>query len=182
MTSLARTTLASFAVLLGSVAPALAPARPASRVFRDARFQVTLPPGWFVAEPRPDRRGRRFVPARRARSADARVVHFSDGRGDYLSVYVDHAADFETDAIWNVKPSPDGAGVDVTAEGAMCGAAAGAGPRGPCAAGNGTLEIGTIPSLRLRGHAYVFQLGNTRRERGVDLDPFRWILQSFRAR
>ena len=179
-----RAVLAAVVALLASTAAAPAPAlaRPASHVFRSPRFELTLPPGWFVAEPRPDPKGRRFVRARRAPAADARVVHFADGRGDYLSVFVDHAADFETDAIWNVRPTPDGAGIEVTAEGAPCGAGDAPTAAGPCSAGNRTLEIGTIPSLRLRGHSYAFQLGNTRRERGVDLDPFRWILQSFRAR
>ena len=177
---MSRAAAAAIAFLLAWAPPALA--RPASRVIRNARFELVLPPGWFVAEPRPDRRGRRFAPARRAPRADARVLHFADGRGAYLSVFVDHASDFEADAIWNVRVAADAASVEVAAEGEPCGTAAVAGPHGPCSAGNGTLEIGTIPPLKLRGHTYAFLFGNTRREHDVDLDPFRWILRSFRAR
>lgn len=179
--TLRRSAILVIAVLLAASAPA-ARARPVSRSFRNARFELTLPPGWFVARPRPDRRGRQFVPARRAPPADARVLHFADGRGNYLSVFVDHANDLEADAIWNLRVAADAASVEVSTEGEPCRTAAVAGPHGPCSAGNGTLEIGTIPSLQLRGHIYAFQLGNTRRERGVDLEPFRWILRSFRAR
>jgi hypothetical protein len=174
--------LAAIALLLAWSAPAAAHARPASHTFRNARFELTLPPGWFVAEQRPDRSGRRFVSMSGAPAGDARVLHFADGGGNYLSVYVDHAADLEADAIWNVRVAADAASVEIGGEGAMCGSSGGPGPMGPCSGGNGTLEIGTLPPLKLRGHVYAFHFGNTRQEHGVDLEPFRWILGSFRAR
>lgn len=64
----------------------------------------------------------------------------------------------------------------------MCRESADPAYEGACTAGNGTLEIVTFPALEIRGHTYAFSFGNTEREVGVDLAPFRTILGSFRAR
>ncbi len=64
----------------------------------------------------------------------------------------------------------------------------GTGPRAPgrihgaCSSGNGSLEIGTLPTVRLRGHTFSFEFGNTHTESGVRLDTFRWLLRNFRGR
>jgi hypothetical protein len=160
-------------------APAAAHAR-SRRTFEHTRFSVALPGGWYVAERRPGPRGDHFVPARQPRKAvTARVVDLADGRGNWFSIHVDQALDLEADAIWTVRPAPDGASVEIGREGAPCG---GSGSGGACSAGNGTLEIGTLPAVALRGHTFGFAFGNTLREHGVDLETFRWILQNFRAR
>jgi hypothetical protein len=91
-------------------------------------------------------------------------------------VYVDHAADFESDAIWTLRASRDGESVELGAE-TPCTRG-----RGPCSIGNGTLEIGTLPPVELHGHRFTFFFGNVRQEQGVNLDTFRWMLQEFRAR
>jgi hypothetical protein len=121
-----------------------------------------------------------FVPARHPRAAaDARVVHLADRRGNFFSVYVDQALDFEADAIWTVRASVDGSSVEIGREGATCG---GRGDlHGACSSGNGSLEIGTLPIVRLRGHTFRFEFG-TNGESGVRLDTFRWLLRNFRAR
>jgi hypothetical protein len=108
------------------------------------------------------------------------VVHFADSRGNYFTVSMDHATDLEADAIWTVHPSADGLAVEIGAEGATC--QGGSTSAGPCSVGNGTFEVGTLPPVRFGAHSYTFVFGNTGKERGVDLAPFRWILQSFQAR
>jgi hypothetical protein len=170
---------AALAVALALCAvPSAAHARGApKKTFRHERFTLSLPPGWWVADWRPGPPARRFAPAKRPRAAaSASVVHFANARGDFFSVYVDHANDFEGDAVWTLRATREGDSVEVGAE-APCERG-----RGPCSAGNGTLEIGTLPAVELHGHRFSFQFGNTRREQGVALDPFRWMLQEFRAR
>jgi hypothetical protein len=104
------------------------------------------------------------------------VVHVADGRGNFFSVYVDRASDFEADAVWILRAASDGVSLEVGAE-TPCEPG-----RGPCSVGNGTLEVGTLPALQLSGHRFSFFFGNVRREQGVDLDAFRFLLQEFRAR
>lgn len=170
--------LAALAALALVSAPATADARRAAhRTFRHEHFTLVLLPGWWVADWRPGPAARRFVPAKRPRAAaSAAVVHFADARGNFLTVHVDHANDFEADAVWTLRASRDGDGVEIGAE-TPCEKG-----RGPCSAGNGTLEIGTLPAVDLRGHRFSFLLGSVRREQGVELDTFRWMLQEFRAR
>jgi hypothetical protein len=172
-----RAALAVLALLALCSAPAPAQARGAgNRTFHHDRFTLLLPPGWWVADWRPGPPARRFAPARKPRAAaSARVVHFADGRGDFLTVHVDHANDGEADAVWTLK-AREGDSLEVGAE-TPCERG-----RGPCSAGNGTLEICTLPAVELRGHRFSFQFGNVRRESGVALDTFRWMLQEFRAR
>ena len=125
-----------------ALAAALAPSSSLAygTTFRHDAFTVRLPTGWRVAEPRPGPKGRRFVPAKKPKAASsARVVHFADGRGNYLTVHVDRAADLEADAIWTVHARADGASLEIAAEGPPCTGG------GSCSAGNGTLEIATLP-------------------------------------
>lgn len=177
-----RVSARSFA-LLGLLAVLVVPSgaeagRGASRrTFKHERFTLALPAGWWVADWRPGPPARRFAPAKRPRAAaSASVVHFADARGNFFTVHVDHANDFEGDAVWTLRASRDGDALEVGSE-KPC-------ERGkePCTPGNGLLEIGTLPAVELRGHRYSFLFGNTRREEGVSLDAFRWILQEFRAR
>lgn len=182
------------AVTLGAGTPAAARARGETRTFRHARFSIGLPGGWRVSDWKPGPTGKRFVPAKRpGAAASARVVHLADGRGNYLSVHVDQALDVETDAVWTVRAAADGESLEIGREGAMCGGAATAASspggaaappvsHGPCSAGNRTLELATLPAVKLRGHTYAFEFGNTGRELGVPLETFRWMLQTFRAR
>jgi hypothetical protein len=108
---------------------------------------------------------------------------FADGHGNYFSVAIDAASEFEGDAVWNVRIGEDGASVRVDSEGRMCEAPADPSTyEGSCSAGNGSLEIGTHPPLEIRGRLFWFGFGNREREAGVDLEPFRSILRSFRAR
>jgi hypothetical protein len=169
-------------VLFLAFAPGAALAGPAgTRLFRHESFTVSLPAGWKVAEQRPGPKGWRYVPARKPQAATrARVVHFADARGNYFTVSVDRATDLEVDAVWTVHRSSDGASVEIGAEGPPC--QGGGTTSGPCTAGNGTFEAGTLPAVRVGAHSYTFAFGNTAREQGVDLAPFRWILQSFQAR
>jgi len=171
---------AAAALLVAAPAPALAgPA--GTHTFQHESFTLSLPAGWAVAEQRPGPRGWSYLPARRPQAAtSARLIHFADGRGNYFTVSVDRAIDFEVDAVWTVHPASDGVSVTVGAEGAPC--QGGGTAAGPCSAGNGTFEVGTLPPVRLGAHSYTFVFGNTVKESGVDLAPFRWILQSFQAR
>ena len=172
---------AALAAVLACAAPGAARARGTYQSFEHARFSMRLPAGWYVADERPGPRGRVFVAAPHPRAAaDARVVRLADGKGNYFSIHVDQALDIETDAIWTVRPAADGVTVEIGREGAPCGGAGDG--RGPCSAGNGTLEIATLPPVTLRGHHFCFEFGNTKRESGVDLDTFRWLLQNFRAK
>jgi hypothetical protein len=177
-----RAALAVAAALVASLAPA--PARAARyATFQHERFTLRLPTGWFVADWKQGSTGRRAVPAKKPRrSASASVVVVADHRGNYLSIFIDHANDAELDAVWTVRAGSDGATVEIGAEGQTCDRANPSLTQGPCSQGNGTLEIGTLPSLKLRGHAYAFQFGNSQREKGVTLDTYRWLLQGFRAR
>ena len=170
------------AVLVAALAPA--PARAGKyATFQHEHFTLRLPGGWFVADWKPGPSGRRAVPAKKPRTAaSASVVVVADHRGNYLSVFVDHANDAELDAVWTVHAGPDGATVEVGAEGKPCQRGSSSPTQGPCSQGNHTLEIGTLPALRLRGHAYAFEFGNTQKETGVKVDTFRWLLQGFRAR
>jgi hypothetical protein len=177
-----RAALALAAALVASLAPA--PARAARyATFQHQRFTLRLPVGWFVADWRQGSTGRYAAPAKKPRAAaSASIVVVADHRGNYLSIFVDHANDVELDAVWTVRPGADGATVEIGAEGHTCQRGSPTPTQGPCSQGNGTLEIGTLPSLKLRGHAYAFEFGNTKREKGVTLDAFRWLLQGFRAR
>lgn len=165
------------ALLLLTAAPASAEARSAGRMFGHERFTILMPPGWWVADARPGPAARRFAPTKKPRAAAAAsVVHFADARWNYFTVFVDHANDFEGDAVWTLRPGKDGETVELGAE-TPCERS-----RGPCSAGNGTLEIGTLPAVQLGGHRFSFLFGNVRAEQGVNLDTFRWLLQEFRAR
>ena len=153
-----------------------------SSVFQHEHFTLKLPAGWQFSDFKPGRK-KRFVPAPAKPGAEKLgEACFADRHGNYFMVFVDPATDFEADAIWEVNVGKDGSSVRVVREGAMCRRPADPTYEGPCSAGNGTLEIGTLPSLDIRGHAYGFRFGNTEREIGVDLAPFRAILRSFRAR
>jgi hypothetical protein len=179
---LRRAVLLLAAALVASLAPA--PARAARyATFQHERFTLRLPAGWFVADWRQGSTGRRAVPAKKPRAAaSAPIVIVADRRGNYLSIFVDHANDVELDAVWTVHPGPDGATVEIGAEGKTCERGSPSPTQGPCSQGNGTLEIGTLPALKLNGHRYAFEFGNTQREKGVTLDTFRWLLQGFRTR
>jgi hypothetical protein len=170
--------LSLLALLALSAAPSLAAAaRPAHRTFTHERFTLVLPPGWWVADWRAGPPERRFAPAKKPRAAaSASVVHFADGRGNFFSVHVDHANDFEGDAVWTLRAAREGDAVEIGAE-KPCERG-----HGPCATGNGILEIGTLPAVELRGHRFSFLFGNVRREDGAPLDTYRWMLQEFRAR
>jgi hypothetical protein len=151
--------------------------------FSHELFTLRLPSGWFVADWKPAANGRRAVPARKpAAAATARIVTFADRRGNYLSIFVDHASDVALDAVWTVRAGKDGATVEVGNEGNPCDPANRAPTQGPCSRGNRTLEIGTLPALRLKGHTYGFEFGNTQKETGVPLETFRYLLQGFQAR
>jgi hypothetical protein len=167
--------VAGFIVLLLSAAST--EARSAGRMFGHERFTILMPPGWWVADVRPGPAARRFAPAKKPRAAaSASVVHFADARGNFFTVFVDHANDFEGDAVWTLRPGTDGESVELGAE-TPCERS-----RGPCSGGNGTLEIGTLPAVQLGGHRFSFLFGNVRREEGASLDTYRWMLQEFRAR
>lgn len=170
--------LAGIAALLAIARPAAAQARgTAAWTFHHERYTLVLPPGWWIADWRPGPIERRYARAKRPRAAaTAPVVHFSDGRGNYFTVYVDHASDFEADEIWTVRPTRDGESVEIGAE-TPCQRG-----RGACSVGNGTLEIGTLPPVAFHGHRFTFVFGNTRREEGVDHDVYRWMIQEFRPR
>ena len=163
---------------------AAAPARAGTRgQFTHERFTLRLPAGWFVADWKPSSNGRRAVPARKpGKAATARIVTVADHRGNYFSIFVDHANDVALDAVWTVRPGKDGATVEIGGEGQPCDPLNRSPTQGPCSRGNRTLEIGTLPALRLNGHAYGFEFGNTQKESGVNLDTFRWLLQGFQAR
>jgi hypothetical protein len=176
-----RLVVAALAAVAFCAAPAAGRARGTYQSFEHERFSMRLPAGWHVADQKPGPKGRLFVAARHPReSAAARVVHLADGKGNFFSVHVDQAFDIPTDAVWTVRPGADGATVEIGREGAPCGGGATRGSS--CSAGNGTLEIGTLPAVTLHGHTYGFEFGNVNRETGVDLDTFRWLLQNFRAR
>ena len=145
-----RAALAAAALL---AAPSPGRAGPAgTHLFRHDSFTVSLPAGWTVADERPGPKGRRYVPARRPQAAaHERVVRFADARGNYFIVHVDRAIDLDVDAVWTVHATSDGASVRIAAEGEPC--RGGAGASGPCAAGDGMLEVGTLPALRLGAHS-----------------------------
>ncbi len=178
--SACRAVLAAAALLALAPAPARA-GRYAT--FTHEHFTLRLPGGWFVADWKPAANGRRAVPAKRPRAAgSASVVLVADRRGNYLSVFVDHANDGEFDAVWTLRAGPEGDTVEVGAEGKPCERGSRSPSPGPCSAGTRTREIATRPARTLRGHRYAFEFGNTERETGVQLDTFRWLLQGFRAR
>lgn len=155
------------------------------KTFEHALYQVTLPPGWEVAEFAPEGGRPRYVETPGREFDASGSAGFADLAGDWFAIEVDPARDFEADAIWNVRVGEDGVSVRVVSEGAMC-VPTGRGdvPAADeaCSAGNGSLEIGTLPSLDIHGHWFWFYFGNTDRETGLDLEPFRGILRSFRAR
>ena len=172
----------TMALVLAALSPAPAHAGK-YRTFQHERFTLRMPGGWFVADWRPGPNGRRAVPAKKPKAAaTARIVVVADHRGNYLSIFVDHVNDVELDAVWTVRAGPDGATVELGGEGKMCERGSRSPTQGPCSQGNRTLEIGTLPSLKLEGHAFAFEFGNTEKEVGVNLDTFRWLLQGFRAR
>lgn len=173
-------------VLLVLLLAALAPAAAAAArfaTFTHEAFTLRLPGGWFVAQWKPAPNGRRAVPMKKpARARSERVVLLADSRGNYLTVFVDHANDGAFDAVWNVRPGPDGATVEVSTEGKPCERGSASPAQGPCSQGNGTFELSTLPAVRLKGHAFLFEFGNAQREKKPDLELLRWLLQNFRAR
>lgn len=156
------------------------PREGSTSTFRNAHFTLGVPRGWWPAKWMAEEGRQRFVPVEDSRSSDASVVAFADAKGNFFSVYLDPETDeVETDAVWTIRAGADGSSVRIEEEGRMCKVIAGS--EGPCSAGNGSLEIVTMPALELRGHSYAFRFGNTRREAGVPLGPFRRMLRSFRA-
>jgi hypothetical protein len=169
--------MAAFCVVAG---PALAPRTVSSGwTFHHARFELTLPEGWQVADFAPAGGKKLFVPLSDPSAAEhTEVVHFAHASGAYFTVFVDHGTEVEFDAIWEVKEGADGS-IQIVREGEFCRPLA---PETLCTFGNGSLEIATHPALRLHGVWFGFQFGSVRRETGVNLEPFRTILRSFRAR
>jgi hypothetical protein len=116
------------------------------------------------------------------------LVRFEDGRGRFLVVAFDAlGAGFSADATWTLVLLPTGDAVAVAAEEPSCRPAAyGSSSEAmdaeldECPAGDGRLTLAA--TAEVRGHRYAFFFGDERRERGVDLAPFRAALASFRAR
>lgn len=151
--------------------------------FSHVHYTLGLPAGWEVAAWAPSEGKRRFAPVpRKDVQETSGQVYFADQQGNYFSVLVDRASDFEADTVWRVSARADDSSVRVDSEGAICNKPADPGYEGPCSAGNGSLEIGTIPPLDIQGHTYSFMFGNTERETGVDLEPFRELLRSLHVR
>ena len=156
-------------------------AHPARDVFRHERFTIELPAGWRLARPSVAGGRFRFVPVPQGgEDTSGHEVSFADANGNFFVIVIDADMEPEVDALWRVRPGPDGTMVRIEEEGGRCSRPADPSYEGPCAAGDGLLQVGTIPALAIRGHAYVFWFGNTGKESGVDLEPFRAILRGIR--
>ena len=125
--------MAAFCVVAG---PALAPRTVSSGwTFHHARFELTLPEGWQVADFAPAGGKKLFVPLSDPSAAEhTEVVHFAHASGAYFTVFVDHGTEFEFDAIWEVKEGADGS-IQIVREGEFCRPLA---PETLCTFGNGS--------------------------------------------
>lgn len=140
-----------------------------------ATFRIAIPPPFRLVERSDCVRDEQVPPDYcygRAR--------FEDGQGRWFQVLVDYPpTEASAHAYWTLAPTADGAGIAVAGEeplrrcpltlsgGSSCGPQRG---------------FRIAAWLELRGHHYLFAFGHERTRKGVDLSPFREMLQSFRAR
>ena len=107
---------------------------------------------------------------------------YGDSKGDYFDVCVDPVPiDFAADLVWRIGQTPHGFRLTDSNEN-YC-SIAGSG----CAVGDNALSIGILPgsSSTYTNHAkhqYFFFAGNSKQERGINLQIFRDILASFRLK
>jgi hypothetical protein len=151
-------------------------------------FTVELPTGWR-GEENSERLGRTVY----AGAVDgARTFLYTAEDGSYFSVQVDgRDGGLRPDAVWEVFPARGRLAVQW--EGPRCCRATERPDVAPaCPEGNGQLDVrvlaasltdsGSPKPIRLGEHTYRIQFGNVKREDGVDLEPFRRILASLRAK
>jgi len=164
-----RVRLASVAflmILLAGCASASSAGRSTTR-FEGKTFTLVLPAGWQRDPKETSGQGESHL----FRSAD----------GGFISVIVDPGAgDGRGDAWWKTEARGDR--LVILKEEPPCRSeddpphiAYG------CPAGDGSLVI-SAGDVVLHGHYFHFWFGNTKRETGVDLQPFREILLSLRAK
>lgn len=146
----------------------------AHRRFEQRAFTLTLPRGWRQAAQTPAS----FATAAKPGAGE---FQFRSDDGGFLLVVVDpEAFSLRPDAHWKVEPLGDG--LAIVEEGAPCRR-----EDDPpdiayeCPAGNGRLDVQVSP-VTLKGRYYALFFGNSRVETGVDLQPLREILRSFRAK
>jgi hypothetical protein len=148
-------------------------------------FSFEVPSDWFPAVF--DQGTKTFVPLKNFQPGSlhpAGHLIYASPHGDFFLVELDPAGHgVEGDMVWSVEPKNDR--IALLKESPFC-------TRPPpsaadedvsCRAGDGRLTIHLTPYvLGLRGHQYFFSFGNALREAGVDLQVFRDILASFRAK
>lgn len=181
--------------LRADAAPHAAPAASAPRPAAVDR-EPDAPPGlrvhvqrlFTIALPREFERVQHDDSGSRELRPGENLVRFEDGLGRFLVVAFDAAgAGFSVDATWTLVLLPSGDAFAIAAEEPPC--------RRPtyatssdavwaedhdCPEGDGRLTLGA--KAELHGHGFVFFFGDARRERGVELEPFRAALASFRVR
>jgi hypothetical protein len=153
-------------IILAGCAAAKPVARSTTK-FEGKTFTLELPVGW-VRDPQEP-----------AASGESHLFRSADG--SFISVIVDPGAgDGRGDAWWKTEARGDR--MAILKEEPACR------PEDDpphiaygCPAGDGSLVI-SAGDVVLHGHYFHFWSGNTKRETGVDLQPFREILLSLRAK
>ncbi len=162
--------LAALVLLLPGAAP---PARPAEHEL--ATFRMAASPAFRLVERSDCVRDPQVPP-----DYCYGLFRFEDGQGRWFQVLVDYPpTEVSAHAYWTLAPSADGEGLAIASEEPL--------RRCPVTLAG---ETGCGPQrgfriaawLELRGHHYLFGFGHDRSRKGVDLEPFREMLRSFRAR
>lgn len=163
--------LAALAMLLpGAGAP---PAPPVEHQL--PAFRITAAPGFRLVERTDCVRDPQVPP-----DYCYGLYRFEDAQGRWFQVLVDYPpTEASAHAYWTLAPTPDGGGIAIAAEEPL--------RRCPVTLAG---ETGCGPQrgfriaawLELRGHHYLFAFGHERARKGVDLQPFREMLRSLRAR
>jgi len=162
------------------------PAHAGLVVHETAYFVLRAPAGWHFA------RQRAFQEFERTDRFECMPAPWGDGcqfsfvadDGSYFVLSVDNHTEGATpDRIWTLAASKTDDSMEVVAERSACGLEACQvedANEDPCPVGNGRLEIFAV--VYLKGHAFAFEFGNLKHEDGVPLEPFRRVLESFKAK
>lgn len=159
-------------------------AQPSKVTVEERAFSFQVPGDWFPAVF--DQGTKTFVPLKDFRPGSIQpggYLIYASPKGDYLLVEFDPGGHgVEGDMTWAVEPRDDR--LALLKEGPFCTRPPGVvDEEESCRVGDGRLTIHLTPYvLRLRGHQYFFSFGNALRETGVELQVFRDILATFRAK
>lgn len=171
-------------LVLPQLAGCSSPPAPSKVTVEERAFSLQVPRDWFPAKF--DQEAKAYVPDKGHQVGVLKpegFILYASPSGDYLYLEFDPPGHgLEYDLEWTVEPKDDR--FVLVKEGPFCTPP----PKDfqgmdTCRTGDGALLIQVAPwRLELRGHHYFLQFGNVRREKDAELQVFRDILASFRAK